>query len=106
MLKLTTLTALIVGLLLAMPIVFSDAEAGRSAVTDFSLGQRGDRIADGRIDDAFRLVAACNTQASATCRTTLAETPTGAGTVTIEERDEAHQMSTLVRLPAKDPLAP
>ncbi|MDR3495188.1 MAG: hypothetical protein P4L82_11365 [Ancalomicrobiaceae bacterium] len=106
MLKITSLTALIAGLLLATPIVFSDAEAGRSDASDVSADLRGDRAPNDRIENAFRLLGACDAL-GATCRTTVAEIPaTVAPTVTVEQRDEAHQMSTLVRMPAKDPIAP
>lgn len=102
MLKITSVTALVVGLLLAMPVVFADAEAGRIATTDAPLAQRGDRVPEGRIDDAFRLISACDALTSAACRSAMADIPE----VTIELRDETHQISTLVRQPATEPVAP
>jgi hypothetical protein len=113
MLKITSFSALIVGLLLATPLVFSNAEAGR--VDAIGIAAKSDRqpvddFLDARLAAAFKLVDVCATgvtgDAGSWCAARHAEladslkAKTASNTVTIESRDEAAQTSTLAAVPA------
>jgi hypothetical protein len=114
MLKITSFSALIVGLLLAIPIVFSDAEASRTETA--GVATKADReltagALDSRLTTAFQLVDVCSrgvsgdagswcaarhAQLSDTADVRLAAKPT-----VYEFRDEASQTSTL-SIPSAD----
>ena len=107
MLKITSFSALIVGLLLAIPLVFSDAEAGRTGDNTLAVKsdrESTDRLNDNRIADAFKLVETCSAMVTGSiatpCQTQSAQLVDVAGklavnTVTVESRDEASHTSTL-----------
>jgi hypothetical protein len=111
MLKLTSFIAVIIGLLLAMPLIFSNAEAGHTdagSVSAKSDRQTTDSQLSDRIADAFRLVDVCTPgavgDAASWCAARHAELSDPANgksaLMTFESRDEAAQTSTLSLAPA------
>jgi hypothetical protein len=116
MLKITSFSALIVGLLLAAPMVFSDAEASHSVFTGVAAKsdrESTDKILDNRLASAFHLVDLCSPGASgdaaewcaarrteqADALTTSAIGKTSFNGSTVESRDEATQTSTISVIP-------
>jgi len=116
MLKITSFSALIVGLLLAIPMVFSDAEASHSAFTGVAAKadrESTDRLLGNRLASAFRLVDVCAAgttgDAAEWCaarRAELSDAPadnmigkTSFNGSTIQSRDEASQTSTVSVIP-------
>ncbi len=101
MIKITSFCALIVGLLLAMPLIFTEAEAEHASPNRGETIVKADRLASDRLAIAFETVSDCDQSedASSTCPAIH-----GLGAVrqqlteltTVERRDEARQASTLV----------
>ena len=109
MLKITSFTALIIGLIIAAPMIFSDAEASRGAPASAVVTKADRESTDSRIANAFRLVDLCSPQASGDAAAWCAARQTNLlalnsngslATVTVEIRDEANQTSVLAVLPA------
>jgi hypothetical protein len=112
MLKVTSFSALIAGLLIAIPMVFTDAEASHpdngivAAKADRELV---DTRAGNRMTEAFQLLDVCSQtvtgDAASWCAARHAEmsdagTKLGDMASTVETRDEATQTSTLAATPA------
>ncbi len=112
MLKITSFSALIAGLLIAIPMVFADAEASRplaGVVAAKADREMADVRTNGRIAAAFQLVDVCSQtvtgDAASWCSARHAEMSeisalTTSKSLTVETRDEAAQTSTLAAIPA------
>lgn len=106
MLRITSFIALIAGLLVAVPFVFTNAEAGRvTGVAAKSDRQETLQTPDERLANAFRIVDVCigsvSGDAESWCRAWHAESERAASgeRVTMETRDEAAQTSTVTSVP-------
>ena len=102
MLKITSFSALSVGLLLSMPLLFTDAEAGRVQVLDISAKTDREPITESpgdRLADAFGAFGSCSVYNKGDDTSSQCSLAISSGT--LEVRDVTQQTTTLASVSSR-----